>query len=218
MVVRAGQEDSAGRGVACDSGLALNASGVRDVDLDELARRAGDARIRGDCECARDGGSQQPPQSADPSHQTSPLTCGTTPALLSGLPRSVSWPRATSTEDTLRLVASTLSFSSSALRRYSIGAVHHGAAYSVHAPGTPLNSRSARSSKSIPEPATRSLTVAVTSTSPGAAEPATRAPTDTAIPATLPSWSSHSPVCTPARTSRPRPRTLSTTACAQRIA
>src|SRR6266571_3532047 len=117
MVVRAGQEDSAGRGVACDSGLALNTSGVRDVDLDELARRAGDARIRGDCECARDGGSQQPPESADPSHQTSPLTCGTTPAPLSGLPRSVSWPRATSTEDRLRLVPSALSFSSSALRR-----------------------------------------------------------------------------------------------------
>jgi hypothetical protein len=57
-----------------------------------------------------------------------------------------------------------------------------------------------------------------TSTSPGAASAATRAPVWTAIPATLPSTSSHSPVCRPARTSMPSARTLSTIAHAQRMA
>ncbi len=45
----------------------------------------------------------------------------------------------------------------------------------------------------MPEPATRSLTVLETSTSPGAASEAMRAPVCTAIPATFPSTSSHSP-------------------------
>src|SRR5262249_8157540 len=40
----------------------------------------------------------------------------------------------------------------------------------------------------------------------------------TAIPAILPSSSSHSPVCKPARTSRPSALTPSTIPCAQRIA
>src|SRR5437899_9899961 len=60
-----------------------------------------------------------------------------------------------------------------------------------------------RSRNPIPEPATRSLTVLETSTSPGAAWAATRAPMWTAMPPTFPSISSHSPVWRPARTSMP---------------
>ena len=52
------------------------------------------------------------------------------------------------------------------------------------------------------EPATRSLTVLETSTSPGAASDAMRAPIETAMPATLPSLTSHSPVWRPARNAR----------------
>ena len=65
----------------------------------------------------------------------------------------------------------------------------------VQAPssGTPFSSCVPRSSKAIPEPATRSLTVCDTSTSPVAARAETRAPIETAIPATLPSRTSHSP-------------------------
>jgi hypothetical protein len=48
--------------------------------------------------------------------------------------------------------------------------------------GIPLSLCSPRSSNSSPDPATRSRVVAVTSTSLGAAQPATRAPTCTAIP------------------------------------
>src|SRR5881397_1395711 len=59
----------------------------------------------------------------------------------------------------------------------------------------PFSSLTPRSSNAIPEPATRSLTVLETSTSPGCACDATRAPVWTAMPATLPSTSSHSPVC-----------------------
>ena len=44
------------------------------------------------------------------------------------------------------------------------------AAYSVHVSGTPFSSCSPRSSKTRPEPATRSRTVRVTSTSPGRRE------------------------------------------------
>src|SRR5262245_28527794 len=57
------------------------------------------------------------------------------------------------------------------------------AAYSAQRSGTPLSSCSPRSSKRIPEPATRSRTVRVTSTSPGLASAPTRAPMWTVIPA-----------------------------------
>src|SRR5207344_2418270 len=72
-----------------------------------------------------------------------------------------------------------------------------------HRPGTPLSGSSPRSSNSIPEPATRSVTVDVTSTSPGAAFAATRAPTWTEMPPRPCSSSSTSPEWTPARTSSP---------------
>ncbi len=49
-------------------------------------------------------------------------------------------------------------------------------------PGTPFSSCVPRSSNSIPEPATRSLTVCETRTSPGPARLATRAPVCTASP------------------------------------
>jgi hypothetical protein len=80
--------------------------------------------------------------------------------------------------------------------------------------GHALSSCVPRSSNSIPEPATRSLTVEETSTSPAEADDAIRAPVATAIPATLLSWSSHSPVCTPARSSRPSSLTPPRIACA----
>jgi hypothetical protein len=67
-----------------------------------------------------------------------------------------------------------------------------------------------RSSKSMPEPATRSLTVPVASTSDGPAAAATRAPTRTATPKSLSSRISHSPVCTPTRTCIPSGRTACT--------
>ncbi len=52
----------------------------------------------------------------------------------------------------------------------SLGDLHQrSTAYSRHSPGMPLSSRVPRSSKAIPEPATRSLTVLETSTSPGCA-------------------------------------------------
>ena len=57
--------------------------------------------------------------------------------------------------------------------------------------------------ESQPEPATRSLTVPVTSTSAGPASAITREPMCTAIPPSFPSISSHSPVWTPQRTSTP---------------
>src|ERR671922_708082 len=86
-------------------------------------------------------------------------------------------------------------------------AVRRSTAYRCHSPGTPFRSATPRSSNPIPDPATRSLTVLETSTSPGAASAATRAPMCTAIPPTLPSTISHSPVCRPARTSTPSRRT-----------
>ena len=90
--------------------------------------------------------------------------------------------------------------------------------YTRHFPGTPFSSWGPRSSKVIPEPATRSFTVCETRTSPAAANAETRAPIETAIPATLPSSTSHSPACRPRRTSRPSARTASRIASAQRIA
>jgi hypothetical protein len=64
----------------------------------------------------------------------------------------------------------------------SIHAVGNRAAYAFstangcHRPGTPFNSCSPRSANSIPEPATRSVTVRDTSVSPGAACADTRCP------------------------------------------
>ena len=69
--------------------------------------------------------------------------------------------------------------------------------------GTPFNSCSPASLNARPEPATRSFTVWETRTSDGPAVEATRAPMETEIPVHLPSTISHSPVCTPARTSMP---------------
>ena len=60
--------------------------------------------------------------------------------------------------------------------------------------------------KRMPEPATRSLTILETSTSPGPALAATRAATCTAMPPMSCANNSHSPVCSPARTSTPRLR------------
>src|SRR5882757_7429525 len=70
----------------------------------------------------------------------------------------------------------------------------------------------------MPEPAIRSRTVLDTSTSPGPACAATLAPTCTARPASFSPSTSHSPVWTPARTTRPSSPTDDTTALAQRIA
>ena len=82
----------------------------------------------------------------------------------------------------------------------------------------PFKSCSPRSTNVSPEPATKSLTVWETSTSEGPAEAPTRAPMFTAVPPSLPSIVSHSPVCSPALASMPSPFTPSTMACAQRIA
>ena len=70
------------------------------------------------------------------------------------------------------------------------------------------------SANSIPDPATRSLTVLETRISPAPAVSATRAPMWTAIPLRLLPRSSHSPVCRPARTSRPSGATPCRTALA----
>ena len=75
-----------------------------------------------------------------------------------------------------------------------------------------------RDSNSIPEPATRSLTVADTRISPSSAAAAIRAPVLTAIPATLSPRSSHSPVWTPARISRPPRVAALMISCAHLIA
>jgi hypothetical protein len=87
-----------------------------------------------------------------------------------------------------------------------------------HSSGTPLSLCIPRSSKSKPEPATKSRTVCETNSSPGAARAATRAPMCTAIPARSSPTTSHSPVCRPQRTSRLRELTRSRIAPAQRIA
>ena len=70
----------------------------------------------------------------------------------------------------------------------------------------------------MPEPATRSLTVWETRTSPADAAADTRAPTFTARPASLSPTRSHSPVWIPARTSRPSSGTRSTISRAHEIA
>ena len=91
-------------------------------------------------------------------------------------------------------------------------------AWSRHSPGTPLRTWTPRSANRSSEPATRSTTVLETSTSPGAAWAATRAPMWTAIPPTPRPSSSTSPVCTPARTCSPSATTASVTAAPQRTA
>jgi hypothetical protein len=65
---------------------------------------------------------------------------------------------------------------SAALRRPHQGlSVNPSTAKSFHVPGTPFSSYSPRSMKSIPDPATRSLTMPETRISPAPASPATRA-------------------------------------------
>ena len=81
--------------------------------------------------------------------------------------------------------------------------------------GTPLSSTRPRSSNSMPEPYTRSVTVRDTSTSSGPARAEIRAAMLTATPAMSSPIISHSPVCTPARTVRPRPCARSRIAPAQ---
>ena len=76
-------------------------------------------------------------------------------------------------------------------------------AYRCQWSSTPRSGCEPRSSKRSPEPITRSLTVLDTSTSRGPAASITRAAMWTAIPVTSSGRISHSPVCTPARTSIP---------------
>ena len=102
----------------------------------------------------------------------------------------------------------------SACRRH----VQRATAKRRQASGTPLSWCSPRSSNWIPEPATRSFTVLETSTSPGAASDEMRAPIETAMPAILPSVTSHSPVWRPARMSRASPWSASRIAEAARTA
>jgi hypothetical protein len=64
----------------------------------------------------------------------------------------------------------------------------------------------------------RSFTVRETTTSRGPAVPRRRAAIVTARPPGLPSMTSHSPMCTPARVSIPRLATLAAISCAQWIA
>jgi hypothetical protein len=85
-------------------------------------------------------------------------------------------------------------------------------------PGTPLSSCSPRPANSRPDPATRSTTVRDTSTSPGSANPDTRAPMLTAMPPTPSFLSSISPVWTPLRTTTPSVRAASPIARAHLIA
>lgn len=95
--------------------------------------------------------------------------------------------------------------------------LRHVAANSCHSPGTPFRTWLPRSAKQIPDPATRSFTVFHTSTSPGPARLETREGMWTAIPASRSPLISTSPVCRPARTSRPIPWTDSVIVVAQRI-
>ena len=67
----------------------------------------------------------------------------------------------------------------------------------------------------MPAPATRSLTVLDTTTSPGAARSKTRSAIWSATPPSWPPAISHSPACSPARTAIPSSRPASTMAQAQ---
>ena len=73
-------------------------------------------------------------------------------------------------------------------------ATHPSTENNRHVPGTPFSSWSPRSSKSIPEPTIRSITVLVTSTSPRPAKSHTRLAMVTARPAMSSPRSSTSPV------------------------
>ena len=81
---------------------------------------------------------------------------------------------------------------------------------SRHSPGIPLSSWAPLSSNRSPAPATRSLIVWDARTSDGLARAHIRDPMLTANPPILLSITSHSPVCTPARTSIPSVSTEST--------
>jgi len=85
----------------------------------------------------------------------------------------------------------------------------HRTANSRHGSWTPLRLWVPRSSNWMADPATRSLTVLDTRTSPGPASAATRAPMWTAMPPMSSPISSHSPVCSPARIWRPSPPSAS---------
>src|SRR5262249_12564144 len=87
-----------------------------------------------------------------------------------------------------------------------------------HSPGTPLSTWAPRAAKFSPEPATRSLTVDETMTSPGAAVSMTRAARWTAIPPMSSPRCSTSPAWSPDRTSIPISRMLRVIASPQRTA
>lgn len=82
----------------------------------------------------------------------------------------------------------------------------------------PLSWCSPLSTNSMPEPATKSFTVVETGTSPGAASGSMRAATCTVRPARSSPRISHSPVCSPARTSMPSSRAAWVIDVAQAIA
>jgi hypothetical protein len=82
----------------------------------------------------------------------------------------------------------------------------------------PLRSRTPRSTNPSPLPAIRSRTVELTSTCPAPASAITRAARCTPTPATLPTSSSTSPVCSPARISMSNGARASTAAAAARTA
>ncbi len=84
------------------------------------------------------------------------------------------------------------------------------AAYSAQRSGTPFSSCSPRSSNEMPDPATRSRTVRVTSTSSGSDNADTRAAMCTAMPAMPASRRITSPACSPQRTCNPRALNLVT--------
>jgi hypothetical protein len=75
------------------------------------------------------------------------------------------------------------------------GKDHYSARKMRHSPGTPRSFREPTRLKRRPDPATRSLTVLDTSTSPASASAATRAPICTAMPPTSSPIVSHSPQC-----------------------
>lgn len=87
----------------------------------------------------------------------------------------------------------------------AINVAHYRTVNNFHGSGdTPFSSYSPRSTNSIPEPATESLTVADTRTSPAPAEAQTRAAIWTATPARSSLRITHSPVGKPTLRSRPR--------------
>ena len=99
-----------------------------------------------------------------------------------------------------------------------LGYVPGAAANSRHSPRTPFNERAPLSSNSMPDPKTRSFTVPETSTSPGPAQSATRAPMWTCDAAEVVASALAFAGVDSARSSSPRSASASTTARAQRIA